>query len=298
MISEELPLGVPIRSPFQPVGDDTDMLESYPSFFFFVARFIMPARKLREEMSDDLKMDLITSAHHGFDMLLQQEPLKAILPRSIEKARGVQSIAKSWRDGYAYGTQDECGHIEALAKAIDEFATSFQDELDRIPIFTVTPKGNLDIRRLVKNYGEGWPKSTVELLNEFVMGDINHSGRCLAFDLPTSAGFHILRAVETCAKAYVYAATGKLPGVKNRNWGEYIERLKQEANAHDDVIALLRILKSKRNPLMHPYDNLDMDEAIALLCLAQAGIDAIIDDLHRKSLEVKFKEALKALPTL
>jgi hypothetical protein len=272
------------------------MLESYPSFYFVVARFIMPARKLKTEMSDDTKMDFITSAHQGFDLFLRQK-LGEILPRSTEKANAVQTIVKMWMHYYATGRQTSVGSIEALADAIDGFSVSFQDELDRIPMFTVTPKGNLDIRRLAKRIGDGFPKSTTELLNDFVMNDINHSGKCLAFDLPTSSGFHILRAVETCAKAYVHAATGKLPGIKNRNWGEYILQL-EKAGAHPDVIDLLRILKAKRNPLMHPYDNLDVDEAIALLCLCQAGIDTIVADLRKKSLEVTFTDSLKALPTL
>ena len=93
------------------------------------------------------------------------------------------------------------------------------------------------------------------------------------------------------------AAPPKLPPITNRNWGEYISRLKN-AGAHEDVTDLLRILKAKRNPLMHPFDNLDIDEAISLLCICQAGMDTIADDLHRRSLEVKFKESLEALPTL
>lgn len=273
------------------------MLESYPSFYFVVARFIMPARKLQTAMSDEVKIDFITYAYQGFDMFLMQAGVPDILPRSTEKAQAMQRIAKFWMDGYINGTANQCGDIEAFARGIDEFGISFQDELDRIPMFTVTPKGNLDIRRLARRMSEGLPKSTTELLDDFIINDINHSGRCLAFELPTSSGFHILRAVETCAKAYVYLVTGRLPPLKNRNWGEYIEQLKN-AGAHEDVIALLRILKTKRNPLMHPYDNLDVDEAIALLCLSQAGIDTIVEDLRRRSLDVKFKEALKQLPTL
>jgi len=289
--------GRPSYAPFYSLGDETDMLESYPSFYFVVARFIMPARKLRTEMSDDVKMDFITSAHQGFDMFLRQQPLHDLLPRSTEKATAVQSITGMWINGYTTGTAHMCGKIEALAGAIDGFATSFQDELDRIPMFTVTPKGNLDVRKLAREIGDGLPQSTTELLNDFVMNDINHAGKCLAFDLPTSCGFHILRAVETCAKAYVHAATGTLPPIKNRNWGEYILQL-TNVGAHTDAIDVLRILKAKRNPLMHPYDNLNVDEAIALLCMCQAGIDTIVDDLRRRSLEVKFKDSLKVLPIL
>jgi hypothetical protein len=119
----------------------------------------------------------------------------------------------------------------------------------------------------------------------------------LAFELPTSCGFHILRAVETCLKAFCYAKTGKLPPIQNRNWSQYIVYLEND-KVHSDIIDILRMLKTKRNPLMHPTDNLEIDEAISLVCICQSGMEVIIDDVRRQSLEIKFKEALKLMPTL
>lgn len=161
----------------------------------------------------------------------------------------------------------------------------------------VTEKGNLSVRRLVEGASQGYPQSTLEMIDKFVTGEINQASKCLAFELPTACGFHILRAVETCIKAYLHAATGALPPMTNRNWGEYIQRL-QQAGAHADVIDVLRVLKTKRNPLMHPTDNLDVDMAISLLCLCQAGIEAVISDVHRHNLEIQFMESLAAMPTL
>ena len=276
--------------------EDAPVLESYPSFFAIVAAFLSPARRLKTEMSPEVKMEFMSAARQGFDMFLRQDSIKEILPRSTEKAEVCRQIVEEWLHKFALGISP-IAFVESVAKGIDGFMGSLQDELDRIPMFTVMPKGNMDIRKLAGTISKGLPKSTLELLNEFVCNDIDHSGRCLAFDLPTSSGFHILRAVETCAKAYVHAATGTLPPIKNRNWGEYIFQLKN-AGAHEDVTDLLRILKAKRNPLMHPYDNLNVDEAISLLCICQAGMDTIVDDLRRRSLEVKFAESLKALPSL
>jgi hypothetical protein len=133
-------------------------------------------------------------------------------------------------------------------------------------MFTVTPKGSLDVHRLVDCISEAYPKNVRELIDEFVVREIDYAGRCLAFELPTSGGFHILRAVETCLKAFCYAETGKLPPPQNRNWGQYIDYL-NNAKVDADVIDILRMLKTKRNPLMHPTDVLTIDEAISLLCM-------------------------------
>jgi len=88
-----------------------------------------------------------------------------------------------------------------------------------------------------------------------------------------------------------------LPPIKNRNWGEYILQL-GNAGAHTDVTDMLKILKTKRNPLVHPQDNLDVDDGIGLLCICQSAIETLIADIRRRSLEIKFKESLEVISTL
>ena len=289
-------VGAWCEPPFRQLMESSLVNESYPSFYWVVARFVQPLQLIKPDLSKDLQITLITRAQIGIEMFLRQDILKSFTPRSYEKAQNFLAVLTHFLE--MVGSNDPRGsNIDVLQTTLEGFSITLQDELDRIPTFIVTGKGNLDIRALVKGAANGWPKATIELLNEFVLDDVNHAGECLAYDLPTASGFHILRAVETCAKAYVHAATGKLPPIKNRNWGEYIEQLKI-AQAHADVTDVLRILKAKRNPLMHPHDNMDVDDAIALLCLCQSGIDAIAGDLQRRSLEVKFKESLALLPTL
>jgi hypothetical protein len=270
--------------------------ESYPSFFWVVARFVQPLQLINGDLSKELQLKLIGRARVGVELFVKQEVVKDFIPRSYEKAVRFLEIINHFEE-MVMRDDPRGGNVDVLQTTLEGFSITLQDELDRLPTFTVTAKGNLDIRALVKGAAKGWPRATIELLNTFVVDDVNHAGECLAYDLPTACGFHILRAVETCAKAYVHAATGKLPPLKNRNWGEYIEQLKL-AGAHTDVTDVLRILKAKRNPLMHPHENLDVDNAIALLCLCQSGIDAIAVDLQRRSLEVKFKQSLALLPTL
>ena len=294
-------MGAPQRPPFRSIGKDAEMLESYPSYYWVVGQFIHPLRLIRNDMSKDTHMEIVASAMHGCEMFLRYRNVPAIwaqFDRSMEKADVLQKQLKAWSAALT-GTPGEppIGAIEDLRKIVTSFSISFQDELDRIKMFTVTPKGNLDVVNLVAGASQGYPKRTLECLDSFIKNEIDHAGKCLAFELPTASGFHILRGVEISAKAYVYAATGGLPGIKNRNWGEYIFQL-EGAGAHSDVTDVLKILKTKRNPLMHPQDDLEIDEAIGLLCICQSAIEALIDDVRTRSLEVKFKDALKALPTL
>jgi hypothetical protein len=274
------------------------MLESYPSYYWVVGRFVLPLLKISDGMSEEVHIDLITGARQGLGMFLREQSIQEMLPRSTQKANAFLIILDKWMAVLA-GTAPpgSAGSFDALRRTGEGFAVTFQDELDRLTMFTVTPKGNLDIRRLVSGLSNGYPKGLLELIDEFVTREVDHAGKCLAFELPTSCGFHILRAAETCLKGFCYAKTGNLPPTKNRNWVQYIAYL-ENAGVHSDIIDVLRILKTKRNPLMHPTDILDIDEAISLLCLCQSGIEVIIDDVRRQKLEIAFKDALTKMPTL
>jgi hypothetical protein len=187
----------------------------------------------------------------------------------------------------------ECDEVKTR---LDDFESLLLKELRDLPLFSVGDKGNLSTEKLIDGSSSGYSSSTLSLLDDFVKREIDESGRCLAFNRPTACGFHIFRAVEICLKAYVLAAMGALPKMSQRNWGEYIAQL-TGAGATSDLIDLLRILKTKRNPLMHPQDSLDVDEAIGIFCICENAIGVIISDVKAKGLDTKFTSALAALPT-
>jgi len=285
-------LGRRFPPPFERIGKDDAVLKSHPSFYWVMGNFIHPIYAVRDNAPDEAA-ELVARCMVGLQMFLR-ESAQDLLPRSTEKANAFLQVIQQWIQG-----QREGGTVLAatLHKTLNGFMVTLQDELDRLPMFTVIKKGNLSIDSLVEGAAEGYPKSVLELTDEFIVNEINQTGKCLAFELPTSCGFHILRAVEIGIKSYVHAATGSLPRMNQRNWGEYI-RLLENAGCGTDFIDVLKILKTKRNPLMHPQDNLETDEAISLFCICQAGMEALIGDVRRRSLEVKFKDSLKVLPTL
>ena len=274
------------------------MLESYPSYFWVVGRFIQPLSMISDELPRNVQMELVARAKNGLEMFLREDRLTSLLPRSHAKAEAFLAIVNGWWAIFAgQAASGSMGDFAALRRTVEGFSVSLQDELDRLPTYTVVEKGNLDIHRLVNGASNGYPPSVLELADGFIVNEIDYAGRCLAFELPTSSGFHILRAVEIGIKGYIHAKTGSLPKMNQRNWGEYI-RLLEMAKADPDLIDVLKVLKTKRNPLMHPQDNLDIQDAIGLFCICQAGIEVLIVNVRKDSLETKFKDSLKALPTL
>ena len=185
--------------------------------------------------------------------------------------------------------------LQEIEPAIIAFQYALSEELRQLPTYTVTEKGNLSRTKLIEGASNGYSQKARDLADNFILLEINESGRCLAFGLFTASGFHILRAVEICIKGYIYAVNGELP--KLRNWGKYIEAL-EKAGATTDLVDLVKVLKAKRNPLMHPQDTLEQEDAIDLFSVSQAVIQFLAKEVFDKKIDTKFKEALKTSANL
>jgi len=71
-----------------------------------------------------------------------------------------------------------------------------------------------------------------------------------------------------------------------------------KVGASSDLIGLINILETKRNPLMHSKDTLEIEDAIGLFCICENAIETLISDVRAKKLDDKFINALAALPTI
>lgn len=90
-----------------------------------------------------------------------------------------------------------------------------------------------------------------------------------SFERYTGAGFHCLRGVECVIRQCIVRLTGSLP-VK-RDWGSYIDILRRN-NVDPKTLSILDNIRSlSRNPLMHPEERLDIDEAIEILNISHSA---------------------------
>jgi hypothetical protein len=170
--------------------------------------------------------------------------------------------------------------VQALNSAIQRFEVAVNIELSRAPIFHVSSKGVLDTRKLIFDAAGVYEGYRTRLPEEAIQ-DTNQAGRCLAFALPTAAGFHIARATEAVMLAELTAL--KCPQPKQRNWGSYIKLL-EEHGANAKVVQHLRQIKDlHRNPLIHPEVTLTALEAQSLWALCTSCIQAMVADMEKLS---------------
>jgi hypothetical protein len=179
--------------------------------------------------------------------------------------------------------------IDAITKALIEFEAVFASEAQDLEVFSVPQKGAYSTTTLINEGENVLPPSIRDFISAYVKEEMHEAGRCLAFTLPTAAGFHMMRSIESVLHNYWDIVSGGKPRPKFANgndaaMGTFINEVEKEG-ADAKVVATLRQIKDlHRNPLMHPADVLSESDAIVLLGVVTGGIMAMVDEMKRNGL--------------
>lgn len=168
--------------------------------------------------------------------------------------------------------QLEFDDIFPVSSAVRDFDTVFAAELQTLDTYFVSQAGIYSTPDLIERAENVFPASTRRLIPPHAAKDVREAGRCLAFDLPTAAAFHILRATEALIREYLTALIGSAPAMRSRNWGRYITVLRRHSADEKILSALEQIREMHRNPVMHPEDFLSPEEALMLFGISQGVI--------------------------
>jgi hypothetical protein len=212
----------------------------------------------------------------------QKDPMRLrVCAPATEKLLGaINEVVPSDLDGAtakdsktALGPYD----IYLLTTSAQEFETVLAAELNASASYFVSQVGAYSTSNLIDEAEIIFPDSIRLGLPDQARKDVREMGRCLAFNLPTAAGFHILRAVETVMASYYTALLGSAPPDQGRNWGAWIKLLRDSGKAEAKVLGFLEHLKDEyRNPVTHPEVFLSMDEVQVLLGAAIGAISQMV----------------------
>lgn len=163
--------------------------------------------------------------------------------------------------------------IFPMQQALGNFEQVLQAELALVPLYIVTPKKGFDTGLLIEAGRVIFPDDLAEKVPEAI-SDIEQGTRCIAFALPTAAGFHFHRANESVLKRYWDAVSGGQARPGNNNMGIYLAAMDKAGLGDDRVKSSLRDLKDyHRNPLIHPDHSLEtIDEGVALMNAVQNSV--------------------------
>jgi hypothetical protein len=182
---------------------------------------------------------------------------------------------KLWND-----SSEEVEDWEArnIRNHLSNLETVMSLELQRHQTYLVSQIGGYSMPLLTTKAEVNILEETRNVINEQALLDFREAGRCLAFELPTAAGFHAMRSTESVLRQYYELVFNKR--TDRIEWGTCTYNLKSEG-VNPKVVQILDQMRDlHRNPLMHPQDFLTMKEAIGLFDIAKSAIGALAEEIR------------------
>jgi hypothetical protein len=173
-----------------------------------------------------------------------------------------------------------------VLQQLGAYETVLTSEFSVADAYFVVPKPGLDSPSLISRGEVLFPEALPRKVPAAI-ADLREAGRCIAYELCTAAGFHLMRAVETVLRRYWEVITGNAPKPKQRNIGTYLRGFKKLGCGDDKVIGALTQLKDlHRNVIIHTDEALSLDKAISLLGMARSVVDAMLDQIPEPPVEM------------
>lgn len=257
-------------------------------FFYRLGSALNSLSRIEEGVLLDVTAEGVVTQLLAITRLLEDFLEDKVITFVISKPAGealreaIRSPVREWFS--AWETDSDTGEItevpsrkfsateaEIIASKAKEFETVFLAEFQTLDIYAVSQIGIYSTPTLIEHAEHAVPESLRSKLPKRAIEDVQEAGRCLAFQLPTACGFHIIRATEVVLHEYYLVIVEPESEDTLANWGAYIKELK-DVNANNDtkkVTAILQQIKDlHRNPIMHPEVVLSPDDAGVLFSTA------------------------------
>lgn len=191
----------------------------------------------------------------------------------------------SFRDELHKITKKDTGlspeQSQDLSRICSQLRITLEAELVSHEAFIVTPK-RFDTNKLLYDIGSLMTPNVFSALPEITRYDLMEAGKCIAFELPTAAAFHLLRGTEAELRLF-YCTLILRSQVSPLLWGEMTKDLRnrQKTKKHTTLYNNLdNIRLSYRNPTQHPDAIYDIHEVQDLCPLCFEAISRMAKILN------------------
>jgi hypothetical protein len=161
-----------------------------------------------------------------------------------------------------------------LKEIMVDLKRTFKAEAQGKFVYVVTDK-RLDVSKLLYDVPGLLAANTFAGLPSIAQVDFSEAAKCIAFELPTAAAFHLLRGTEAVLRDFYCSIVKQNRLPPPLMWGPMIDQLRaRPAPPPKPVLDHLDIIRENfRNPTLHPEMVYDIDEAQDLfsLCIAVAN---------------------------
>ncbi len=179
--------------------------------------------------------------------------------------------------------------VERIYGIIDDLRKTLDAETRGIYVYTVVEK-RFETDKLLNNVHLLFSPNVFSNIPDIAKYDFSESGKCIAFELPTSSAFHILRGTESVLRVLYFSVK-----IRNRisilNWGLIINDLKncRVRKPPDHLIDNFDIIRNNyRNPTQHPETIYNIEQAQDLFSMCVGVINNTITFLLNNNIDIKF----------
>jgi hypothetical protein len=169
------------------------------------------------------------------------------------------------------------GEAERLKEIMETLRPTLIAEAEGKVAFIASDK-RIDVNKLLGNVAGLLAPDVHDAMSEVARYDFDEAGKCIAFERPTAAAFHLIRGTESVLRDY-YCSTVKRSRVKNLMWGPMVEHLKKRKTGAPPAGLLNNLDNIRvhfRNPTAHPEKVYDIDEAQDLFGLCAEVVNRMV----------------------
>lgn len=259
--------------------------------FYRLAKAVEPVLNLREE--DTTLADIFSVLYAASSALRPLVADRSILSPSSKRAaanllRSINAVGipESWKDlsSLDFKMQIDSFRVSSISGRARDFETVLANDLPGLDVYHVSAIGIYSTPALIEHAEsallEGLSEECQESISDTAKRDFNQAGRCLAFDLSTAAGFHVMRAVEAVLRDYWHQVLQPSPGTRAPDMAQCINELRKAGEDAKVLDVLDHIRDLHRNTLMHPDAFLEAAESLRLFDIAKSGISAMAERMN------------------
>ncbi len=189
-----------------------------------------------------------------YPLIVAERALEPLLLRSVFRLRtslqAGQTLLTTIRDLKSRIEAESDRHkpldmfdILTMQSHLTNFEAVLGAEMGQLPLYVVTQKAGFDTSTLIERGALCFPIEIISKVPEAI-SDLEQATRCIAYELPTAAGFHLHRANEAVLHRYWDAVTNKSKRPSSRNMGDYLNEMNQKNTGDAKVKSALKDLGS------------------------------------------------------
>ncbi len=261
------------------------MIDFNPAWIYHLAEKLTPLEEIRSDVQMSEWFRVLIEARNIIDEFLNHQQ-HTLFPKTCEDLAGLLEAidavappdARLIHQVHVLTSKEVLDIATAINRSVDTFERECTDKF----IVGLEKQRALEPKTLIQEIESAIAPECWERLSQVTKREIEECGKCLAFERYTGAGFHMLRALEVEVRDYIWLLPVAIP--TKRDLGYYIGILKDNG-ADQKLIATLDNIRSlDRNPLIHPEDWLDRDDAIGIFNTTQVALERLISDLGKRKL--------------